>query len=239
MRKKKIFWGVFFILAAVLVITSKLGIMPDINVFSILATLFILWVSVQGIRHANFFEILLPIACLCIIYDEPLGIEALTPWTVLAAAFLLSAGLSLLFHDKKWAHRHMDIRMEKHHGKKDAGSYDYEQCIDEHMHCENNLGAVIRYVNSNNFRDAHLENNFGSMTIYFDNALIQEGEAYVEVENNFGQTILYIPKEWQVHTDISRAFGNVSQVGSCAVSGAPKLYIHGETNFGQIELHYI
>lgn len=36
-----------------------------------------------------------------IIYDEPLGIEGLTPWTVLVAALLLSIGFSLLFGTKK------------------------------------------------------------------------------------------------------------------------------------------
>ena len=50
MRGKKIFWGIFFILAAVIVIISKLGIIPDIGVFTILATIFLVWLFVEFFR---------------------------------------------------------------------------------------------------------------------------------------------------------------------------------------------
>ena len=45
-------------------------------------------------------EILFSIAFICIIYDDWLGITALTPWTVLGAALLGSIGLSLIFKKK-------------------------------------------------------------------------------------------------------------------------------------------
>lgn len=51
----------------------------------------------NGIRNVNFWEILFSIAFICIIYDDWLGITALTPWTVLGAALLGSIGLSLIF----------------------------------------------------------------------------------------------------------------------------------------------
>ena len=82
MKSSKVFWGIFFILAAVYVVISKFGILPDIGVFSIILTVFFLWLFVEGIRNVNFWEILFSIAFICIIYDEPLGITALTPWTV-------------------------------------------------------------------------------------------------------------------------------------------------------------
>mgnify|MGYP006893000712 FL=1 len=41
------------------------------------------------------------IAFICIIYDDWLGITALTPWTVLGAALLGSIGLSLIFKKKE------------------------------------------------------------------------------------------------------------------------------------------
>ena len=101
MKSSKVFWGIFFILAAVYVVISKFGILPDIGVFSIIMTVFFLWLFVEGIRNVNFWEILFAVAFICIIYDEPLGITALTPWTVLGAALLGSIGLSLIFGGKK------------------------------------------------------------------------------------------------------------------------------------------
>ena len=85
MKSSKVFWGIFFILAAVYVVISKFGILPDIGVFSIILTVFFLWLFVEGIRNVNFWEILFSIAFICIIYNKPLGITALTPWTVLAS----------------------------------------------------------------------------------------------------------------------------------------------------------
>ena len=38
MKSSKVFWGIFFILAAVYVVISKFGILPDIGVFSIILT---------------------------------------------------------------------------------------------------------------------------------------------------------------------------------------------------------
>lgn len=231
MKGKKIFWGIFFILAAVIVIISKLGMIPDVGVFHILITAFMIWMFVEGIHHRNFFEILFSIAFICIIYDEPLGIEALTPWTVLAAALLGSIGLSMLFHGKKNKQFNVDVDW--------SDGMNNEQCSGEHILCENNFGSAIRYINSDNFCNARLENNFGSMTVYFDNAIIQGETAYVEVENNFGETILYIPKEWKVQNCLEHTLGNINEHGTPQGSSNATLYIRGEASFGNIEIHYV
>ncbi|MDE7477896.1 MAG: hypothetical protein K2M91_08090, partial [Lachnospiraceae bacterium] len=190
MKRRKIFWGIFFIVMALVVVVSKLGILPDVGVFSILATAFLVWMTVNGIRHRNFYAIMFSIAFISIIYDEPLGIEMLTPWTILAAASLLSIGFSLLFGGKEKKKRSIEFEWNSDGGKGIGSSSG--QYHDAEIHCENNFGAAIRYINSDNFCKAHLENNFGSMTIYFDNAIIQGTTASVKVENNFGETILYI-----------------------------------------------
>lgn len=235
MKGRKIFWGLFFVLAAVFVIISKLGIIPDIGLFSILITVLMIWILVEGVRHLNFFEILFPIAITCIVYDEQLGITELTPWTVLGAALLGSIGLSMLFHNRK-----KNWHIAGNWGDKSSVSgSSSEQCNGEHIQCENTFGSAIRYINSDNFCSAHLENNFGSMTIYFDNAIIQGASAYVEVENNFGETNLYIPKEWKVENSIERSFGSVSEKGKPQGSSTCTLFVRGEANFGSIELHYV
>lgn len=234
MKRRKIFWGIFFILAAVIVVISKLGVIPDIGVFTILVTAFMAWMFVEGVRHVNFYEILFSIAFLCIIYDEPLGIEALTPWTVLAAALLGSIGLSMLFRGRKKNRYSVNVNWDVKNGDSDS-----EQCSGEHVHCENNFGSAIRYINSDNFQNAHLENNFGSMTIYFDNAMIQGASACVEIENNFGETILYIPKEWKVENYLEHTFGTINEYGKPLGSSNATLYIRGETNFGHIDVHYV
>lgn len=233
MKSSKIFWGIFFILAAVYVIVSKFGILPDVGVFSVLLTVFLLWVFVKGIRHMNFYEILLSVACICIVYDEPLGITELTPWTVLGAALLGSIGLSLLFQGKKYK------KSGYAGGASGAGVSSSEQCTGQNIRCENNFGSAIRYINSDDFRNAQVENNFGSLSVYFDNAIVQEGSAVINIENNFGETNLYVPKEWKVQNNLERSFGSINEHGTSIGTSNTVLFINGSANFGVINLHYI
>lgn len=233
MKSSKVFWGIFFILAAVYVIVSKFGILPDVDVFRIVITVILLWTLVQGIRQVNFFEILFSIAFIYMVYDSILGIKMLTSWTVLGAALLGSIGLSMIFGGRKnkW-------RAERNWGSGD-GAESSTQCIGEQVRCENNFGSAIRYINSDNFQNAQLENNFGSLSVYFDNAIVQSGSAFVNVENNFGETNLYIPKEWRIQNNLDRSFGVINEIGSSTGTSNTIFYINGSANFGAINLHYI
>lgn len=233
MKSKKIFWGLFFILAAVYVIVSKLGLLPDVGVFKILMTVLMIWLIVEGIRYLNFYEILIPLALIGVIYDEVLGITALTPWTLIAASVLLSIGLSMIFRSKK---KNYSANWEVNSGN--AGSAT-EQCTGEQIRCENNFGSAIRYINSDNFKNAQVENNFGAMSVYFDNAVVQDGAAYVNVENNFGETNLYIPKEWKVENNLDRSFGGINEKGRSLGTSETTLYIKGSANFGAINIYYV
>lgn len=233
MKGKKIFWGVFFILAAVYVVVSKLGMLPDIGTFKILLSAFLIALAIDGIRYLRFFELLFPLAFIGILYDEALGITALTPWTLLWAAFFGSIGLSLLFRGKK---KKSGVSFEI---SGDGAGSSTEQCSGERIRCENNFGSAIRYINSDNFISASLENNFGNMSVYFDNAIVQGGSASVNVENNFGETNLYIPKEWKVNNNVSRSFGGVNEKGKNTGTSNTVVFINGQTDFGVINLIYI
>ena len=70
MRKKNIFWGIFFVLAAVAVVVTQLGIVRHISVWAVLATAFWIWVLAESVRHRRFYGIMFSIAFLSIIYDK-------------------------------------------------------------------------------------------------------------------------------------------------------------------------
>lgn len=235
MKSSKVFWGLFFILAAVYVVVSKFGILPDVGVFSILFTVFLIWMFVEGVRKLNFYEMLFSIAFLCIVHDEVLGITELTPWTVLVAALFGSIGLSMIFGGYK-KKRRIEHAQNYAQGNMGIGT---EQCTGEQIRCENNFGSAIRYINSDNFKNATVENNFGTLSVYFDNAIVQSGSAFANVENNFGETNLYIPKEWKVQNNLDRSFGAINEVGSSIGTSSTVFYINGSANFGAINIHYI
>lgn len=101
MKKERIFWGLFFIVAAIFLLVSRLGVLGDIGVWSLLLTVFFVACLVKSIAHRSVSGVLFAVAFLCIIYAKPLGIEAITPWPVLGAAALGSIGISFLYHPRR------------------------------------------------------------------------------------------------------------------------------------------
>ena len=229
----KIFWGLLFILAAAYLVACKFWSLPSISIFTILLTVFLVTIIIKGIKHVNFWEILFPIAFLCILYDEPLGITTLTPWTVLGAALLGSIGLYKMIKPKKEMHFEFEYDSDK------PGVSSSEQCTGENIKFENHFGESIKYINSDNFCNGHFENNFGSLSVYFAHAIIQNGTATAYVENHFGEIQLYIPKEWKVVNNLEHTFGSIDESGRQEGSSASTLILKGETSFGAIEIHYI
>lgn len=53
-------------------VVSKIYTLPVVSVWSILGTILCIWIVFQGIKHVNFWEILFPLAFICMIYDEQL-----------------------------------------------------------------------------------------------------------------------------------------------------------------------
>ena len=233
MKKRNIFWGIFFILAAVFLLVSNLGIVPDIGAATVLATAFSLWLFIDGLRYLPFYSITFAIAFFYIIFDEPLHIDVISPWTALTAALLSGIGLSLLFGWKKKRYFSVDMEYDWNNKKNN------EHCSGKSIHCENSFGSVKRYINFDDFCMARIDNNFGSIKVYFDNSIIQGDSAYVDIDNNFGETVLYIPKEWKVQTNLSRSFGSVEEFGSSIGTSNATLYIQGDTSFGHIAIHYV
>ena len=152
----KILWGLLFLVGAVYLIASKVWSLPRISVFNVILGVFCVWIMIEGIRHVNFWEILFPIAFICILFSAPLGLSAFTPWPVLGAALLGSIGLSMIFKPKKhrtWSEGHMYGNM--------AGS-DSEQCNGENLNFDNTFGESIKYINTDNLCTVSVDNSFGS-----------------------------------------------------------------------------
>ena len=101
MKKDNLFWGLFLIAAAVLILVAKLGAFPDISVMKIFWTLVFSVALVSSLVNLAFPGVYFSLAFLGILYDTELGITAITPWTILLVALLLSIGTCMIFTPKK------------------------------------------------------------------------------------------------------------------------------------------
>ena len=234
MKKERIFWGILFILAGIFMIIGKLGYFPNMNVFSLLLTAFLVVVIVKSLPSMNFSGILFPIAFICIIYDKQLRITSITPWTILMAALLGSIGLSMIFHKQiKW------INHNHNHNDED---YKFEKIDIEdesNVRFKNSFGASIKYINTDKFEQANFDCSFGAMKVYFDNAVMSNENAIVRINASFSGIELYIPKTWNVNDNTNVFLGSVSEKNRNNQTTTNNLTLVGDVSFSGIEIIYI
>jgi len=232
MKKERIFWGALLILAGVFMIISRLGYLPNVNVLSLLLTVFLGVVIVKSIPNINFPGILFPIAFICIIYNKQLGITEITPWTVIIAALLGSIGLSMIFHKHiKWInHNHHceDYKFEK---------IDVED--ESNVIFKSAFGESIKYINTDKFEQGDFDCSFGAMKIYFDHAVMSNENATVRINVSFSGVELYIPKTWKVDDQTNVFLGGVTEKNRSNERATNTLTLVGDVSFSGIEIIYI
>ena len=243
--KKNYFWGVFLILAGAYLVVSQMGYLPKVGPFTLVFTIVCLAALVSSILHLSFGGILFPLAFIGIMYDQQLGITAITPWTILLAALLGTIGLNLLFGRFKKRHWHVHHKHHKGHwdvgissdGKSGEGS---SQNLDgEWVHIRSSFSSVIRYVTSENLQTVDIEASFGAAQIYFDNAQIPSGQATVNIDSKFAGVELYVPHNWQVINHVVSSFGAVDEENQCTGERTATLMLEGSNSFGGITIIYV
>lgn len=231
-RGRKIFWGIIFIIGALALLVVKLGYLEGIGFWSILFTIVLFGILVDGIISKSFGQILFPMALLVIVHDKLLGLEAITPWPVLGAALLGTIGLSIIFPNVGWK-KHM-------HGKARRKEMCDEDILKGEQICFScAFGEAVKYLSGQEISCVQLKNSFGELSVYFDGAILKNGTAEVYVDNSFGETVLYIPKEWSVINDIKAVFGDSAEQGPHMSDGSATLHIYGKVGFGECEIRYL
>lgn len=236
MKKERVFWGILFILAGVFLVVSKLGFFPDVNAFSLILTFFLVVIIGKSIVHLNFVGILFPIAFICILYDNQLGITSITPWTVLMAALFGSIGLSMIFH------KHVKFMHHKYYHKYNNEDYKFEKIDvedDGNVVFKNSFGSSIKYINTNKFENADLECSFAALKVYFDNATMSKENAVVRINASFSGIELYVPKSWRVDIKTNAFLGDVSEKNRNGQVITNTLTLVGDISFGGVEIIYI
>lgn len=256
MKKGKVIWALLFIGIAVLILAGGLGVIPEVSRKLIVAVL-LGAVAIGSLWELSFWGLFFSLAIIGILYAPQLHIEAITPVPILGAAALLSIGFSMLF-GKQASQRRTERARKRHsnfadqHFKSDhyqngQGQQVYDtafgettdQVNGEMLIFKNSFGATSKYVNTDNFRSAVLQNSFGEMKVYFDNALMQQETATIDVSNSFGETQIFLPKEWKVENQISSMLGSVSEQNMHQPAGGHTVILTGSLSMGEVQIIYI
>jgi predicted membrane protein len=232
----KIFWGLFFITAGAFVTLDQIYHYTNINLLSLLLTIFIVAILIKSLFRISFTGILFSLAFLCIIYSEPLHLESITPIPVLLTALLGSIGLSILFN------RHYFYK-KCSYVKYNHNSDDYSEVVDgidgENVDFSVNCSSSIKYINSDDFKKANLRCHLGSMKVYFDKAKIKGDDATINLDVSFSGVELYIPKEWKVVNKVNVSLGGVEEKNTHGSKQEKTITLTGNVNLSGVEIIFI
>ena len=62
MKRKEIYWGILFIIGAILIIVNQLGYFSGVNFLGIAATVVLVGIMLDSLIHLNFGGVLFPAA---------------------------------------------------------------------------------------------------------------------------------------------------------------------------------
>lgn len=242
-----ILWGVGLILAAVLLIGSNMGILNlgNIGWFSIVLTVFLGVILINGIVKISFFEILMPLAGLCIIYDKQLGLEEITPWPVLGAALLCTIGLEIIFKTtkKRWSKKYngkFKTNDDYANGHTTMFGDDNSEVSDDVVQCNVKFGSTAKYINSQAFERAEIDCSFGDAKIYLTDAMLKGNEAEIYVNVSFGDVKIYMPRTWRVECSLSVSLGDYKEKGRREyVENAPVIYLSGSVSLADVVVEFM
>lgn len=231
MKKNNVFWGMLLVVAAICVILGRLGFMPDINVISLVIAVICVVTFVKSLAKMQFVGMLFSLAFLAIIFDDYLGITALTPGPVLLAALLGSIGLNMIFGNRE---------KERRKGKSaEINLKNSEFVSGEEVVINGLFNGYKKTISSDNFMRAKISCRFCGMEISFDDAVIQGGTAYVDLDVSFSGLEIYIPQSWKIQNETDALFGGFEEHRPPSVKTGPTLVFGGNIRFGGVEVYRI
>ena len=231
--------GILLIVLAVCLILWKLNVFnlpasfAGVATWGLIVSAIMVIIIIHSILDLHFGGIFIPLAVICIIFDKPLGITAITPWVVLIAAVLLTIAFDMLF-SKHW-------RYHRHHRNRDRGDFTTESFSDDengNISHAMRFGSATKYVRGKNLKSADLTCNFGELSVFFDGAEVPDGEVNLDCRLSFGEMDIYLPKEWYVDNRVSVALGNCDDrcMGTNPAEHDVICRINGSVSFGELKL---
>lgn len=233
MKRRNWFWGLFFIGCAILLLLGNRNIFFGLSTTTLMLTVLLLAAFAHSLSQRSVWGSVFSLAFLASLYLDKLGITGLSPFSLMGAAALLSIGISFLYHPDKTRCCH------SHHSYADDSFKDVESVHDDQMVFTTTFGSSIKYVKSDDFRQACITCKFGGMKIYLDQATIQNGDALIQVDASFSGIELYIPKSWYVINKVNTTFGGVEEKMKNSSTGVPAVTLIGNVSFSGITIYYV
>ncbi|MDT6980118.1 LiaF transmembrane domain-containing protein [Levilactobacillus zymae] len=233
------FWGSFFIVGAVVLVLSQLGILPyQFGFWRILFAIFLVAIVVFSLAHRGITGTVFGLAALAILFAKPLGITALGPWTILGVALLVTIGLSLILNPHHYFNYHYQYHQQSswHHGRQTTERMTTDEA---QTRVSVNMGSGIRYLQSQDFQRADVWVRMGDAKLYFDDVRLNPAGAVINLDVSLGGAELYLPRTWPVKIAVDSSLGGVEEKGSHTPGDGPTVVIQGRISLSGLTVIYV
>lgn len=254
-RAESVFWGGAFIMTAVALLLNRLSLFEafgDYSIWRLLLAVLVLAYGIKSFFHWRATGVCFSLAIVGILYSGLLGIEVHSPWSILAAALLLSIGLSIFLKEPRKKYYYKKYKKKYSYLKKTFGDdsnkiYDYsspvfinqEELLSDTVSVSTKFDCNVKYITLENLKNVNLSCEFGEMKVYFDNAVIPSKIADIWVDMTFAGVELYVPKNWKVVNDVDLSLAGMYEKVRGLGSGDTVLRIFGIASFSSITIIYI
>lgn len=229
MKSKNLFWGIYLILAAMLLIFAQFNFVENGDLLKLAGFILIIPIMVKSAWHLMFGGVFFPLAIIMIIFN----ITYLSAWVVLLSALLCTIGFHLVFGCPKFSANFKVTEVNDENFSTVVNSTDGD-VVDYGV----NFGSSIKYVNSENFKRANLRCSFGALKVYFDNAKISSDGAEIYIDVSLGAMEMYVPRAWKITNSASVSLAGIEEKGRCDENAVP-VKLLGNVSLSGVEIIYV
>lgn len=243
MKRKSIFWGITLILIALTLIANQFNYFKDIPILTIIFSALFALYALSSLIKLRFVSFFIPLAIIAEINHRSLAIPS-NLWLYLFIGLLLGIGFSLLFKRSRISFKnsiHID-RTYKYSGKhRDSGGFvngSSTSHTEENISISSSFGSQVRYVRSQNLKHVAIENAFGNLQVYFDEATFSPDGSSIDMDAAFGKVTLYFPNNIRVMHDVDSSFASFNSYGDPGDVVDATVNLRGDSAFGEVEVVY-
>jgi predicted membrane protein len=234
----RVFWGLFFLVAAGAVLAQIFGWLTfSINIWWLILGIFLLAIMVASIINLNWFGVFVPAACMTTIINYQtnwfdLNLTGQKIGGLFAVAVLLTIAFSILFHRKSYREIHRWV--DNKHGSNHTSRGDREVTVSAR------LGEAVRHIESKKLERVYIDCVMGSVKVYFSGAKLVDNKLTIHVNCSLGGVELHVPRNWRVASGLDASLGGVSKKNHAELKpNSPTVHLTGNVNLGGVEIIYI
>lgn len=251
-----IFAGVMIIVTAVSVVLCMVGVIP-VSAYKMFMTVVMGGIAIRSLIGLTFTPFMLGMGHLAYLYGDYINIPNTLPaWLLILASTLVGVGIDIIVANIKKSVRKKNADnqsqwYENNNVNSNNNANSNNNTNSNHMgnsasyisgnsiQIKNGFGQQTRYVNSEDFSDAHIENAFGQLNVYFDSVSLMNNQAQLSIENGFGELNVYFPAGWRMNLTEENGLGEILVNGNPSTDlSAPLVSVHVQNGMGKVNLFF-